>query len=38
MAENNNENPSSAPSSIFGAFSFDAPKPTADDQTQPQAV
>ena len=31
MAENNNENPSSAPSSIFGAFSFDAPKPAADE-------
>jgi hypothetical protein len=34
MAENNNESQPIAPSSIFGAFSFDAPKPeAADDQT-----
>ena len=38
MAENNNDNPPIAPSSIFGAFSFDTPKPAEDDQTQAQPV
>jgi len=36
MADNNN-NENQPSSSIFGSFSFDAPKPAAVDAAQPQA-